>query len=113
MKHGNYETLKETETRPGVFRRSFSGAGATLSWSRLEPGHTPRPHSHPHEQIVFIVEGTARFVVGNEEKTLVPGDLIVIPSGVEHFAETVGEEPVIDLSIFNPRRDDYFAADEG
>jgi hypothetical protein len=41
--------------REGVERKAFSGEGATVSLNRLQPGHEPRPHNHPNEQIVYIL----------------------------------------------------------
>lgn len=112
MKHATYDSLNVRTVRAGVQRRVFSGEGATLAWSTLEPGHTPRPHSHVFEQIVYLVSGRARFVVGDEEVVLEPGDMLVVPPNVEHWAQTLGDEPVVDLSIFSPKRKEY-AAEEG
>jgi len=109
MKVGSFDRLNATQTRPGVVRRVFSGDNATLAFTTLDPGHEPRPHSHPHEQIVYILSGRARFVVGDDEVVAGPGDMLVVPPGVEHWAETVGDEPVVDLSVFSPRRDEYAA----
>jgi len=107
MKIATLEGLNATEARPGVRRSVFSGDGATLAFTTLEPGHTARPHSHPHEQIVYVLAGELRFVVGEEEAVLRAGDMLVVPPGVEHWAETIGEVPALDLSIFSPRRDEY------
>lgn len=112
MKKSNLDDLKVTDVRPGVTRRSFSGAGATLSWGTLSPGHEPRPHTHPHEQIVYIVSGHGTFTVGEEAVDVTQGDMLVVPSGVPHYAVADGDEPMVDLSVFNPRRDDYYQADE-
>ena len=109
MKVGRFDGLRATRTRPGVVRRVFSGENATLAFTTLDPGHEPRPHSHPHEQIVYILSGRCRFVVGDEEVVVGPGEMLVVPPGVEHWAETVGDEPVVDLSVFSPRRDEYAA----
>jgi quercetin dioxygenase-like cupin family protein len=95
--------------RAGVSRSVFSGDGATLAFTTLEPGHTARPHSHPHEQIVYVLEGELLFVVGDEEAVVRAGDMLVVPANVEHWAETLGEEPALDLSVFSPRRDEYAA----
>ena len=38
-----------------------------------------------------------------------PGGMLVVPPNVEHFAETIGDEPCVDLSIFTPKRDEYAA----
>ena len=67
--------------RPGVERKSFSGQGATLALHRLMPGHEPRPHSHPHEQIAYILAGTLRFHIGGEQHLVGPGGVIAIPNG--------------------------------
>ena len=113
MKKAKYGELPVSDVRPGVTRRSFSGAGATLAWGTLSPGHEPRPHTHPHEQIVYIVSGHGTFTVGDETTDVEQGDMLVVPSGVLHYAVAAGDEPMIDLSVFNPRRDDYYAIDEG
>jgi quercetin dioxygenase-like cupin family protein len=109
MKVAHVDKLKPTAVRDGVTRRVFSGDGATLAWTNLEPGHTPRPHSHHFEQIVYIVSGRARFTVGDESVEVGPGDVLLVPPQVEHYAETIGDEACIDLSIFTPRRDEYAA----
>jgi len=107
VKLGNLEELNATDVRPGVVRRVFSGDGATLAFTTLDPGHSPFPHSHPHEQIVYIISGRVRFTVGDETVEVGPGEMLVVPGGVEHWAETIGDEPAVDLSIFTPRRDEY------
>ena len=112
MKKANLDRLKERPVRDGVRRKVFSGEGATLAWHTLDPGHGANPHSHPHEQIVYMVSGRVRFAVGDEETILGPGDMIVIPPGVVHWAETISEEPAVDLAIFSPKRDEYAAEEE-
>jgi quercetin dioxygenase-like cupin family protein len=109
MLHTTLARMRTTAVRPGVTRRVFTGEGATLAFTTLAPGHEPRPHAHPHEQIVHILAGRCRFTVGDEVAELGPGSTLLVPPGVEHFAEVVGDEPVLDLSIFTPRRDDYAA----
>lgn len=113
MKKSNLNELKVSDVRPGVTRRSFSGAGATLAWGTLSPGHEPRPHTHPHEQIVYIVSGHGTFTVGEETVDVRQGDMLVVPPDMLHYAIAADDGPMVDLSVFNPRRDDYFAIDEG
>jgi quercetin dioxygenase-like cupin family protein len=109
MKVANVDHMKSREVRDGVSRRVFTGDGATLAWTTLEPGHTPRPHAHDYEQIVYIVSGRVRFTVGDEVADVGPGDVLLVPPNVEHYAETIGSEPAVDLSVFTPRRDEYAA----
>src|ERR1700722_2781840 len=65
--------------RTGVERKAFSGEGATVSLNRLQPGHEPRPHDHPHEQIVYILAGQIDFHVGETVTRLGPGGLLGVP----------------------------------
>jgi hypothetical protein len=37
----------------------------------------------------------------------VPGGLVVIPGGVTHWGEVLGDEPVINLDVFTPKRPEY------
>jgi len=73
----------------------------------LEPGMEVRPHSHPFEQIAYIVQGYMKFTVGDEVHELGPGGVIHIPPDVEHCGEPLGDEVVMNLDIFSPIRDDY------
>lgn len=93
--------------RAGVERKAFSGEGATMCLHRLWPGHEPKPHAHPHEQIVHILSGQALFHIDDETVLLGPGGLLLVPPGVMHHAEVVGDEPVLNLDIFTPRRPEY------
>lgn len=96
-----------TSVRPGVDRKSFGGQGATLALHRLMPGHEPKPHSHPNEQIAYILAGTIRFHVGEEVHLVGAGGLLLIPPNVVHWGEVVGDEPVLNLDVFTPARPDY------
>ena len=36
-----------------------------------------------------------------------PGGLVVIPGGVTHWGEVLGDEPVLNLDVFTPKRPEY------
>lgn len=93
--------------RPGVERKAFSGNGATICLHRLWPGHQPKPHAHGYEQIVHIIAGEVLFHVGDQQVRLGPGGTLCVPPDVEHYAEVVGDEPVLNLDVFTPRRAEY------
>jgi quercetin dioxygenase-like cupin family protein len=80
-----------------------------LSLNRLQPGHEPRPHSHPHEQIVYILEGRIDFHIEDSVTRLGPGGLLVVPPGAAHWGEVVGEDAVLNLDVFTPKRGEYAA----
>ena len=93
----------------GVERKAFSGDGATVSLNRLQPGHEPRPHDHPHEQIVYILGGQIDFHVGETVTRLGAGGLLVVPPNARHWGVVVGDEPVLNLDVFTPKRAEYAA----
>lgn len=103
----DWSAIDWTPVRPGVDRKTFSAEGATLALHRLAPGHEPRPHSHPYEQIVYIVAGEVLFHVGDDVQRLGAGGLLVVPPDVLHYAEVVGDQPALNLDVFVPRRPDY------
>ena len=77
-----------------------------LSLAELQPHAVVEEHSHPHEQVGMVIEGSALFQVGEEEKVLVPGDMYFIPGGVPHrvVAEAEGLKA---LDVFHPVREEY------
>ncbi|NKC30792.1 cupin domain-containing protein [Falsiroseomonas selenitidurans] len=103
----DWNAIPWTPVRPGVERKGFTGAGATLALHRLMPGHEPKPHSHHFEQIVYILAGTIDFHVEGMVHRLSAGGLLVVPPNALHHGEVVGEEPVLNLDVFTPARPDY------
>lgn len=106
----DWSKMPWTPVREGVERKAFSGEGATVALHRLMPGHKPQPHSHPNEQIAYIISGTIRFFIAGEAHDVGPGGVIFIPANVEHWGEVIGDEPVMNLDVFTPRRPEYAKA---
>ena len=65
-------------------------------------------HSHPNEQLGFILQGKLRFTIGGETRELGPGDTYCIPADVPHQAST-GPEGCVAVDIFSPPRADWEA----
>lgn len=68
----------------------------------LEP-HTQGPgaHSHPEDDVFFVIEGTMSFLVGAEWTDATKGSFILIPGGVTHdFENRSGKRAgVLNLSV--------------
>jgi len=105
----DWEKVPWERVREGVERKAFSGEGATVSLNRLQPGHEPRPHHHPNEQIVYILAGQIDFHIGETVTRLKAGGLLVIPPNVPHWGVVVGNETVLNLDVFTPKRAEYAA----
>jgi mannose-6-phosphate isomerase-like protein (cupin superfamily) len=61
-----------------------------------------------HEQAGWIVEGSARFTVGDAARDLVVGDHYLIPSGVSHSV-VPGDGGLVAVDVFSPPREDFLA----
>jgi quercetin dioxygenase-like cupin family protein len=71
----------------------------------MEKGWVGARHSHPHEQLVYILRGHIQFTAGGGTLDACTGDSFVVPGGVEHQARALEESEVLD--VFTPFRDDY------
>jgi quercetin dioxygenase-like cupin family protein len=62
-------------------------ATGCYSWSN-GPGDRYAPHSHGYEKVLYCVEGSIRFELENEGRTLElkAGDRMVLPPGTVHSA---------------------------
>jgi quercetin dioxygenase-like cupin family protein len=91
---------------PGVEIRTTAGTNLMLSVVRLEPESVVLDHSHPHEQMGYLLEGRLEFTVGGVTRVLGPGDIWRIPGGVTHRVRAL-DQPAVALDVFHPIREDY------
>ena len=63
-------------------------------------------HSHVHEQITYVAEGELFFYKDGTELHLKKGDLITIPSGVQHCVRTLSKDVRL-IDSFSPVRRDF------
>jgi len=97
------QDAKESDPEPGLLRRLGAGnAKISLAEHRMEPGWVGVAHSHPHDQMAYVVSGRLRVRVGADEFEVAPGDSFVVRGGVEHQATALEPSHVID--IFTPHR---------
>ena len=100
-------TLPEERITDKITRRIASGEqGMIVFWS-MKAGAHAQAHKHPHEQIAWMLKGKMEFRLGSERRTCGPGDVVVIPGGVEHEAFFPEDTEVID--VFSPPREDFLS----
>ncbi len=102
---GAFAALPEEQISEKIIRRILSGDQAMLVWWSIGAGVYVEPHSHPNEQIVWMLKGKVEFRLGSEQRVCGPGDIVVIPGGTEHEAWFLEDTEVIDF--FAPPRDDF------
>ena len=67
----------------------------------LEPGTTAPRHSHPGEEIIYVLEGTWEYTLeGKPPVVLKAGDVLFIPAGVIHSARNVGTDRGAELATY-------------
>ena len=77
---------------------------------RLQKGAALPLHSHPNEQIGYLVQGHIRLTIGADIHEVLPGDSWCIPGDVLHGAEIVEESVAVE--VFAPLREDYLPREQ-
>ena len=58
---------------------------------------------HPGEEFDFIIDGSAKYIIDNQEYELHEGDAIHFDSTLKHSVEALGDKPVVTLSVHAQR----------
>jgi quercetin dioxygenase-like cupin family protein len=81
---------------------SVPGREVVQTIVELDPGVTSSRHTHPGEEIVYVLEGAPLEyeVEGKPPVTLKPGDVLFIPAGKVHTAKNVGNRKGAELATY-------------
>ena len=89
-----------------VFKADHGESGDRYAISEwwLEPYCSgPGAHSHEaNEEVFYVLEGTACFLVGDAWRSFEKGSFLRIPAGVTHDFENRSDAPVGLLNVFLP-----------
>jgi quercetin dioxygenase-like cupin family protein len=94
--------------QPGIKRTdlqrhdlSIPGREAIQSIVEIAPRLTVPKHTHPGEEIIYVLEGSLEYEVeGKSPVTLKAGEVLFIPAGVIHSATNVGTGKGAELSTY-------------
>jgi quercetin dioxygenase-like cupin family protein len=83
---------------------TVSGAGAGMFELTVPPGaRVPPPHSHrDNEEIVYVLEGTLRYRVDDEQRDLGPGERMYTPRGSVHAFSNPHDTTARALIVLTP-----------
>ena len=75
------------------------GAGISVIVVDAGPGEGPSLHRHPYTEVFVVLEGEARFTVGDEVRVVHAGEIAVAPAGVPHGFVNNGEGRLRQVDI--------------
>ena len=101
------KTIVARDLGGGVSRKVLSYSKNLMACEiRLDKGAVGALHSHPHEQIGYIISGKLVFQEeGKEDKILATGDSYYVAPNVVHGVQILEDTKVLD--IFTPMREDF------
>lgn len=69
----------------------------------IPPGQGPPVHTHDAEdESWYVIEGTLRFRLGDQESEAPAGSFVFVPRGTPHAFVNTGDAPARILVMFNP-----------
>jgi len=100
----NLDAVAARELFPGYRGRMVHSGTMTLAYWDVDAGAPAPEHSHPHEQVMSLIEGEFELTVGGVTESLKAGAVVVIPPDAPHSGRAVTACRIIDA--FHPVRED-------
>jgi quercetin dioxygenase-like cupin family protein len=89
--------------RTDLMRNDLSAPGREVIQVLVEfaPGVAFPKHSHPGEELVYVVEGSLEYALeGRMPVTLNAGDVLFIPAGTPHAVRNIGSGKAAELATY-------------
>src|SRR5262245_28621001 len=80
---------------------SITGREVVQTIVELAPGTTAPRHSHPGEEIIYVLEGTWEYTLeGKPPVVVTAGGVLFIPAGAVHSARNIGTGRAAELATY-------------
>jgi quercetin dioxygenase-like cupin family protein len=80
---------------------SVPGREVIQALVELAPGGVAPRHSHPGEEIIYVVEGVFEYELdGKPPVTVKAGEVLFVPAGVNHSARNIGSGKAVELATY-------------
>ena len=88
--------------RTDLQRHDLSVPGREVVQVRVDfdPGYVAPRHTHPGEEIIYVLEGTLEYQIDGKSVTAKPGDVLFVPAGTVHSAKNVGSSNGAELATY-------------
>jgi quercetin dioxygenase-like cupin family protein len=90
-----------TRTMVGRGDVSVPGREAVVARVEVAPGAKAGRHTHPGDEISYVIEGTAQLLIdGQAPRTVKAGESFIIPAGVVHDAHNDSDAPIKLVGVY-------------
>jgi quercetin dioxygenase-like cupin family protein len=90
----------------GVERKVIARGGQIMAVKvAFKKGAVGSLHSHPHEQISYVIEGSFEYQIKDEKNVLMAGDSCYVEPDISHGVVALQDSIILD--VFTPQRDDF------
>jgi mannose-6-phosphate isomerase-like protein (cupin superfamily) len=103
VRYDDRESLPASPNREFRFlvNEDFGCLDVTQFVGTIPPGRAPL-HSHPYDEVVYVVEGEGVLHLAGTDTPLGPGSCIHLPPLQEHCLENTGPTPMRVLGVLHP-----------
>jgi mannose-6-phosphate isomerase-like protein (cupin superfamily) len=96
--------LKQSELPASNFSRELVGADVggvpvCVIFVDAEPGRGPSLHKHPYAELFFVLEGEGTFSDGESERTVGPGEIVIVPPDTPHTFVNNGTDRLRQIDV--------------
>ncbi|MBD0348326.1 MAG: cupin domain-containing protein [Thermoleophilia bacterium] len=81
----------------------FRAPSLSMTIYRLPAGATDEQQPHNEDEVYYVVEGRAQFLVEDESRPVGPGTVLFVAKHVEHRFHAI-EEDLTTLVVFAPAK---------
>ncbi len=97
--------IKPVHLFPGVthifgVNESIGSTDCQMGLVTLEPGITLAPHTHPVGDAMYVLSGTGKFILGQDEIPIEPRMFLLAPPNTRHGISNDGKEPLSIIFVW-------------
>jgi quercetin dioxygenase-like cupin family protein len=98
--------VKPKDLGQGVSRKIVAAGGKIMAVEvYFAKGAIGALHSHPHEQVSYVVNGSFEATIGAETTIIRTGDSYYVPPDLIHGVAALEDGLLLD--VFTPQREDF------
>jgi len=105
MQYFNLDKIEAKELLPGFHGKFIHTENETFAFWEIEANCSLPAHSHPHTQVLKLLEGEFELAISGQKLYLKTGDVVSIAPNEEHAGRAITRCKIIDT--FHPVREDY------